>query len=514
MTPKCTHKLFIIQIVMMVILSSCTASQPSLPVQSTPSPPPPPPTSIPTVTITPLPMPTATSTSIPFPSLSLPKGNNYFSIDDIPTFILSRNPTGKNATDFNTVLEWAHEGGTRIIRVHITHGWWSDPWINKDWSVNEKWAQNWDGFFDQAQAYGIYVIPVFAVWADWNDGTPDWGSPLWQYNPLNTANGGPVNAPGDLFVSGSATQNQWMQWVGTLVNRWQERQNIAGWEIFSELDIASGPENTMDINGAVDEAIGIEFTNKVMEVIHTSDTHDRPVTSSLSGVYSAAGKWASYYSLESLDFIEVHYYSDTIDRDLLKKIRQLQTTYNKPVLIGECGLWSMTHNANAPIGIKHAVWVGLVSGAMNSRALWDQDGYYIYAINNRASAMAFMETYATVELPVANFTSGVDVTNFQPLDSTFTFGVWGASIGNEKMVIGWYRDSLSEPPDWNLQPVITGQKVTITVPGTSTDWQVDFYDTMDGMRIVSTSSVSRVGNEITLLLPDFKDDIAFKMHSK
>ena len=193
--------------------------------------------------------------------MALNPGENYFSIDGKPTFLLSRNITGKTRNDFDTLLDWAHQGGTRVIRVHLTHGWWRDPWINKDWSVNEKWAQNWDSFFDHAQADGIYIIPVFGVWADWNNGSPDWGSPLWQYNPLNTANGGPVASPGDLFTSGSDTQKLWMEWVKTLVERWQGRENIAAWEIFSEIDIASGATGHKDAKGGVDEATGIDFTN-------------------------------------------------------------------------------------------------------------------------------------------------------------------------------------------------------------------------------------------------------------
>ncbi len=90
--------------------------------------------------------PTSTVTPVPFPKFSLDHRDNYFSLDGKPSFILSRNPTGKIKADFDTLLDWAHQGGSKVIRVHLTHGWWADPWINKDWTVNEKWAQDWDGF--------------------------------------------------------------------------------------------------------------------------------------------------------------------------------------------------------------------------------------------------------------------------------------------------------------------------------------------------------------------------------
>ncbi len=467
---------------------------------------------VPTSAISTIPAPTNTATPIPLPSLTLHAGDFYFNIEGKPTFILSRNPTGKTQTDLNTALDWASQGGTKVIRVHLTHGWWGDPWINQDWSVNEKWVQNWDGFFNQAQADGIYIIPVFGVWADWNDGTPDWGSPLWQYNPLNSANGGPVESPEDLFIPDSEVQKLWMEWVKTLVDHWQGRQNIAAWEIFSEIDIASGATGFKNTYGAVNEDTGIDFTNKAMAVIQAADRKNRPVTLSLAGVYSSSGLWSDYYNLDSLDFIEIHAYSDKIDRDLISMVRKYLIKYQKPVLIGESGLWSMTHNENAQRGIEHVVWAGLVSGAMNARALWDHDGYYIYAVSNRSSAMEFMQAYATTELPVVNFTNGVDFSGFQPLASTSSSGVWGAAVGNEKMVLGWYRDATSEPPDWNLKPNLTGQTVTITVPGKASDWKINFYDTKTGTDIISSSVITRKSdNKVTITLPDFTDDIAFKL---
>ena len=72
------------------------------------------------------PSPTVTPASTPIPVLTLQAGNSYFSIDGTPSFILSRNPTGKTQSDFDTVLEWARQGGTKVIRVHVIAGWLGD----------------------------------------------------------------------------------------------------------------------------------------------------------------------------------------------------------------------------------------------------------------------------------------------------------------------------------------------------------------------------------------------------
>ncbi len=461
-----------------------------------------------TDTVVPIPTSTTSPTPTPFSELTLKPGDFYFSLDGKPAFVLSRNLTGNTEDDFSLLLEWARQGGTRFIRVHLTHGWSGDPWINKDGTVNEKWAQEWEWFFDQAQTDGISVMPVFGVWADWNNGFPDLGSPYWQYNPLNQANGGPVKDPGELFQPDSATQKMWMAWVQSLVQRWQGRPNIAAWEIFSEINIATG---TTDPKGAVAETTAVDFTNKAAAIIRAADTKHRPVTLALAEGAPLTGQWADYYKLNTLDFIEIHPYTEQLDRELVSDVHANLLMYNKPVLIGESGLWGNSAIAkNAITGVKHAIWAGLVSGAMNGRALWSNDGYAFYG-SDRGLALQFLGVYATVEQPVANFVKGIDFTGFKPVSSTSTGGVWGAAVGNESSLLGWYRDAYCEPPDWLLQPVVSQQTVALTVPGTVANWRVDFYNTKDGTTLLRSAFVTRTGSTINIPLPDFQDDIAFKM---
>jgi hypothetical protein len=122
-----------------------------------------------------------------------------------------------------------------------------------------------------------------------------------------------------------------------------------------------------------------------------------------------------------------------------------------------------------------------------------------------------MQQYKTDELPAANFLSGVDFSGFKPLTATFPSGIWGAALGNDKSVLGWFRDAGSEPPDWALQPVLSRQTVTIKLPGLAAKWKVDFYDTRDGTTLLGSITVNPTGNTIMIPLPDFKDDIAFKI---
>jgi len=60
--------------------------------------------------------------------------------------------------------------------------------------------------------------------------------------------------------------------------------------------------------------------------------------------------------------------------------------------------------------------------------------------------------------------------------------------------------------------VISKQTITLAVPGSATNWQIDFYNTKTGTDLVSSIMAVRKGDKVTITLPDLTDDIAFKIH--
>jgi len=437
--------------------------------------------------------------SVPLPSLTLEPGDFYFSVDGQTGFVFSRNVAGYQQTHYETLLKWTAAGGSRIARISLDS---MGMGYTSSGEVDEAWARQWERIFDYAEANGIYILPVFSSWYDWNAGA---GYSTWASNPLNAANGGPVQNPLELFEAGSPTQVLWLVWMETLVQRWQGRENVAAWEIFSEVNLASNPT----------EAAGVDFVDRAAALIRAADPSGRPVTASIADT----GTWPNFYRDASIDFINIHPYppSAQLDRTIITEVRKSLARYHRPVLIGESGLSAETPDSsaggatikeNAPLGIHHAIWAGIVSGAMNGRALWWEDGVGIYF---SSLGIPWMQQYSTAELPAVNFVRGIDFSGFQPLTSTSSPAVWGAAVGNESMVLGWFRDAACEPPDWNLQTIPAGQTVTITVPGKAANWQVDFYDTSTGTTILISTSVTRQGSTVRITLPEFQDDIAFKM---
>ncbi len=440
--------------------------------------------------------PTATATPVPFPDITLQAGNFYFSVDGQTRFIFSRNVAAFFYEDFGTWMDWAQYDGDRVLRIYLSDGLLGDYGYTSTGELNEKWAQNWDAFLTQAEAHGLYVLPYFTGWFDWNTTNG------WPNNPFNPANGGPANNRIDIFQDGSPAQELYLRWVAKVVTRFQSHKNIFAWEVLDEGNLING----------ITEQQGIAFTEHMAQVVRATDPNHRPITASLGDV----GTWPNFFKSNAIDIIQVHPYppSAKLDRVVIDEVHRELAAYNKPVLIGESGLNAdspYNYPPNAEVGILHAIWAGVVSGAANGRALYWEDSYGIFFKELRS---VWVNKYADAELPVVRFTSGVDFTGFQPLSLLYQDDtkIWGAAVGNENMVLGWFRDASSEPPDWKLLPSIHGQTVTIIVPGSALNWQVDFYDTKTGYALGGSILLTRHGDHVTVALPDFSDDIAFKLY--
>ena len=184
---KPIKNLFIIFFSISLILAGCTPAPTVLPTASPLPTVPPTETFPPTATATV--SPTTTATQVPFPALTLKPGNFYFSLDGKPSFIYSRNMAGYQVAQYYFLLYWSKAGGARFVRIQLDSlgmGYTSTG------GVDSNLAATWDQVLDKAQANGIYVLPTFTAWYDWNAGA---GYSTWKNNPLNQANGGPVKSP-------------------------------------------------------------------------------------------------------------------------------------------------------------------------------------------------------------------------------------------------------------------------------------------------------------------------------
>jgi len=428
--------------------------------------------------------------------LELRRGERYCRVKGTPGFVLGRNPTETSPEAFDERFAEMAAAGESLARLHLMHGM---PPNAEAGRVDELWAARWDRVFDAAERRGIGVIPVFTVWAQWNDGTGGELWHVWHDNPYNTVRGGPAKSPAEI-LSDTECRRVWLQWLGALVKRWQPRAGIIAWEPISELDLVTGAT----------PAAGAAFIESAARVIRAADRKRRPVTVSLSGVTD----WPAVFAGPGADIVQAHPYAvdppyfGRLSDQIVDVTRDRLRKYGKPVLLGECGLdWrpphgTLTESERALVGIRHALWASAVSGALSGRMLWWEDGYDKYERSSVA------RRYTDAAGPVARFVRGVSYAGLRPAACSMSGELKGAALAGPRLTIAWFRDSKCDPPSWP-ERTIRNETITIAVPGKARAWAVEFADTKTGLPCGRQDALLSDGS-LTVRLPAFQDSIALK----
>ena len=430
------------------------------------------------------------------PLLELRSGEHYFRGQGRSVFVFGRNPAGMNPKAYQEHFRHAAAAGERFMRIHFTFLLPNE----RAGEIDPGMLQSWDAILDAADQHGLAVLPVLGVWADWNDGSKKETWHTWDKNPFNAARGGPAKQPSELFDD-TPCRKLWLQRLETFVRRWSHRRVIVGWELFSELDLVTGAT----------EARAVEFTERAAVIIRAADPWKRPLTASQAGI----GEWPKLLRSTALDFIEIHPYTDGVfggrlDDLILSTVRARLAKYGKPVLIGESGLNSgpprgtLDVAPRAEIGIRHAIWAAMVSGAMNGRALWWQDGY------DQFEKADLCRHYHQAAATAAAFVRAVDYTGFVPVPCVLSDGLQGAVIGNDKTRMGWFRDARCIAPAWPTQPV-SGQTVTVEASGET--WLAEFFDPVTG-KSMSAARLDVRGRRIQVVFPEFHESVAVRLQQK
>jgi hypothetical protein len=450
------------------------------------------------------------------PTLTWSAGDAYFTVGGVKRPILTRNITGESKSEILGFLDQAAAAGVTLVRMHVMQG--LGQGARPDGTLDPTWAAGWDEILSHARARRLYVMPVLGVWADWNDTNPDFQN--WHNNPFNTANGGTVSSPGQLWADGSAARALWLGWVQQVVERWQDRDNIALWETFSELDLVSGAT----------AARAASLAGAAAAVVRGADARHRPVTASLALAFygwQAADYYGALWSGTGADVLQIHHYVAPLDTALIGAVQRARAL-GKPVMLGETGLdaafpaaGSATVEEHAARRVRHAIWAGLTSGAMNARALWWEDSYAIYATAG-VDGRALVASYARAEAPAVAFADAVDFGPMlpgTPLALTST-GLVGGASGSAAGLVGWARATACEAPTWGCGTV-KGATVQIAVScAQGSTWSVTYYSTATGTpfsRFVDAGGgesavpppMACVGDELTLQLTQLDDDLAF-----
>ena len=436
------------------------------------------------------------------PAITLAPGARYFERNGAQAPLLLRNVSAPNVADFTPLFEAASGAGTAVVRLQLTQGFgYQTLGMSSDGEVLSTWVRSWDAVFDEAERLGLGILPVFTLWGDWNDGTPALGWSHYGQNPLSSANGGPAAGPSDLFAD-TAAQRAWLGWLTALVTRWSSRSSVVAWEIFSELDLATG----------VTEASATAFVERAHRVIRDVDPW-RPAFASTSDLPLVSGApWQMLWNSPGNDITSVHPYAEDLDRVATERIQAVWHSTNKPVLVGESGLdaaapegTTLTSAPRVEAGLRHAIWAELTSGAASARALYWEDGYAVYY---PATGLPLVTRFQGLEREAASWLAGKDFRGRVPASVAGSAELFGTAIADAEQVSGWARSADLSPPTWS-GPTLERAVVRVSLPLDALDaaWLVTTTNPEDGSVAELTGSSSQ--GVLSFEVPGPFESIAF-----
>jgi hypothetical protein len=392
------------------------------------------------------------------------------------------------------------------VRVQLTQGFGYDTLgIDAQGGVLPSWALAWDDVFTAAQQEQLAVIPVFAIWGDWNSGVPDLGWTHFSANPLNRARGGPAASPAELFTDDSETQRLWLRWLATLIGRWQHYPNIIAWETFSELDLATG----------ADEVNATAFAELARDVVRAADPRARPVFASTSDLPLIQGQpWSALWAGRGAELASIHPYDANLDAAVVERVQAVRRASEKPIFIGESGLdaaapdgTTLSSLPSARAGLQQAVWTELVSGTASARALYWEDGYAAYYPE---TGLALVHAMNDLDAAAALWLKGADYTGLAPgptvTPDTAPYAV--SYVAGENQVRGYARSRALASPDWSAPP-LPSVPLTLAFPEGASDgeWTVVFTSTTGEAPPASAGTSS--GNALSFSVPGGFTSLAF-----
>lgn len=385
-----------------------------------------------------------------------------------------------------------------------------------------------DAFLDLAAQHGLQVQLVLNDHGQFSD----FVNARWSENPYNEANGGPVppDRP-DLFFSDPIARDLFKQRLRYTVARWGAYTDVLAWELFNEVQFigtaALNPSNDAGVRAAV-QAWHAELSAYLAGL----DPFDHLITTSSDSSPLTDVIW----DLPTINLVQVHDYSGPpTDRDQVIRdvVSDLKVAHHKPVIVGEFGIGSGDPERDfdpVAFGGSEADRDHLIQGTHLHNGVWT-------AALSESEAMSWWWGAYVAEDPARNrmppdfpvnervfpaldaYLAGEDFPSLGLTESSLTTtpDVLAFGLDNGEQAFVWVRDVMNEygsgAGPGNLEGrVISGGEVTIDgmAPG---PYEVDVYHTYRAGGVATTGLETAPGGSLTVSLPDFTRDIAFKVRS-
>ncbi len=412
-------------------------------------------------------------------------------------------------------------GGGNAVEIWMSSWNLALEW-RRDWPgfagmgrYNDGNAQRLDAILDAAWAVGVRVNLVIN-----NHGQASPNSDReWKDNPLNSANGGPLDDPLQIFTSQKAFDDQ-EALRRYIIARYADHPAVFGWKLWSEINLTAagvmGRRRGADAGGGQvsDEERHLALVHwheQAADRWHELDSYGHGVTTHWSGDYRQPE--FDIVGLPGLDYVCIDAYlgrgrggageglADLLYNTLLDPVDGLGG-FNKPLLVTEYGGSPQGATPEALAAeLELADWAALMAGHAGGPMLWwfewvDQGERWnsFAAISNfikdedlrgnEAHAVAFHATSAA---------------------GTLWARAWakpGHLLGYLADV-GWVENGLGKQAHDHAE-VLIGTEVP------SGACQVQWWDASHGT-LLSSQRINHPGGRLALTPPSFVHHIAFKL---
>lgn len=328
----------------------------------------------------------------------------YFALDDGSSYW----PLGAN-------LGWAGARGTRDYDDWIpafTKGGanWGRMWLAPQWTtlaleretgqpIDLANAWRLDYVLGLAEEHGMRLALCIESYNILREGD-NW--PEWERSPINRANGGPLEKPGDFWTDPEADR-RFRNKLRYLVARYGASTSVMSWELWNEVDGVTDyqPERVR------------AWHDRMATALKAMDPYRHLITTSFGGHGMAAGD-AEAFKLKSLDYAQTHSYEAPDIAVAVDEANRRLGNLGKPHFIGEIGADTTGPRAEEdPEGwqIHDPIWASVAVGESGATMPWWWDSY----VSPKGLYGLFR--------PVSDFVKGVafDREGFRRVTPTFAY---------------------------------------------------------------------------------------------
>jgi len=423
----------------------------------------------------------------------------------------------RGAATYIALLDRCSQAGITAVEIWMA-----------SWNLGLEWRKEWPGFegigrYNQANAARLDAI-LDAAWARgirinlviYNHGqaSPSLDSE-WQDSPFNTANGGPLATPLEIFDSPEAERAQ-ADLRRYIIARYADQPAILGWKLWSEINLTAAGRmggrfgaSQSDVSDEERHAVLVHWHKDAAAHWRAEDVYGHGVTTHWASDYRQAD--SDIMSLPDIGYVCIDAYlqrrgATTLAQLIFNSVNDMVNglgKVTKPILVTEYG--GSPQGATVPAltaEMAIAPWASLVSGLGGAPMLWwsewvDQ--------GNRWASFA----------PVARYLVGEDLRGVQAhafvlaAGSSATGTLWAAAWERPGRTLGYVVDT-----DWaadgisNELQTDTWIQIGQQVPhGTCL---LQWWNADTGV-IIDTQTIAHAGGPFLIHAPPFVHHIAFKL---